>query len=123
MLESIVQQETINGKPFQNPLAESASIRPDGHDRAGTPPCDQVRLIACLGWSSQNGSAVRNQHKRCSALSAIATAENANAQAPSELPFHDQDHNGRLPGPTDREVAHTHDTTGKAPLRQPAALV
>src|SRR5438093_5322141 len=104
MLESIVQQETINGKPFQNPLAESASIRPDGHDRAGTPPCDQVRLVACLGWSSQNGPAVRNQHERRSALSAIAMAEDANAQTPSEQPFHDQDHDRRFSGPTDRQI-------------------
>jgi hypothetical protein len=117
MLKSIVKHDAINRTLRRDPAGELITVWSDGHYSLRAALGNQKWLIPRLSRSDENLVAIRHQNMTRSAAAAIPAAQHGDLMPGGKERFGHGNGDGRLAGPTDRQISYAHDTTGQSPLR------
>ena len=123
MLESVVQNETVNGYLAQYPTTQFISISANGHDDARTSRRHEIGFVARLMGSGKDRRSIGDQQKSPRALSTVSPAENARLFPLLQQFFRYPHRYGRFARSANREVPDTDHRTRQPPLRQPSSFI
>ena len=104
MLKSVVEYQTIDRKPLQDPVAKFIAIGAHRNDRLGTTLRHQEWLITCLVRANQQALAIRHEQILSRTCPSIAPAEDRHPFPLCQEPLGKQNDHRSFSRPAQREI-------------------
>ena len=123
MLESIIQNEAVNGHLPQDPTAQFIAIGTDRHDDPWTSTRHEIGLIARLTVPRKDRPSIRDQQKFSPAFSTVSATENPNLSSPFQKPLSHPHGHGSFARSANRKISHADDRARQSTRRQPPMVI